>query len=161
MQTFFGTFLQRQILFLSGSLMNQYKYHLKYALNSFFPPLLCLFDVTGISFCSSVSPDQTVAQLLHVCGVTGAFSGQNASMDGRMESLHSAPQHLRMTSQLRHIPATQRTHYCSKKQHVWHCTLHFELTNFRGSTWQPVSRPSGLWQYHPKPRVTDPHPPNV
>lgn len=49
-----------------------------------FLPLLTLV------FVNSVSPDQTVAQLLHVCSVTGVFSGQNAPMDGGMKGLYSA-----------------------------------------------------------------------
>lgn len=55
-----------------------------------------------------LSPDQAVAQLLHVCCVSGGSPGQDASMDSRVQGLHSPPQHLRVSSQLGHIPATQQ-----------------------------------------------------
>lgn len=55
------------------------------------------------------SPDQAVSQFLHVCRVRGAFPGQDASVDSRVQGLHSASQHLRMSGQLRHIPDTQQT----------------------------------------------------
>lgn len=66
---------------------------------------LSLFD---INICYSVSPDQAVAQLLHVSSVTGAFSGQDAPMDGGMKGLHSAAQHLGVSGQVRHVPAAQQ-----------------------------------------------------
>lgn len=51
-----------------------------------------------------LSPDQAVAQLLHVCRVCGGLPGQDASMDSRMQGLHSASQHLRVSGQFGHIP---------------------------------------------------------
>lgn len=67
-------------------------------------------DIFIFVICLLVIPDQAVAHLVHVCGISGAFSGQNASMDSRMQGLHSAPQHLWVSSQLRHIPAVQQTY---------------------------------------------------
>lgn len=55
-----------------------------------------------------VSPDQAVAQLDHVGGVRGGFPSQDASMDSRVQGLHSAAQHLRVSGQLGHIPDTRR-----------------------------------------------------
>lgn len=72
-----------------------------HAWESFCPFLFAVF----------VSPYQAVAQLLHVSGVTGCFSGQDTSMHCRMQGLHSAAQHLWMSSQFRHIPDT--------KQRLW------------------------------------------
>lgn len=51
-----------------------------------------------------LSPDQAVAQLLHVCRVCGGLPGQDASVDSRMQGFHSASQHLRVSGQLGHIP---------------------------------------------------------
>lgn len=51
-----------------------------------------------------LSPDQAVAQLLHVCRVCWGLPGQDASVDSRMQSLDSASQHLRVSGQLGHIP---------------------------------------------------------
>ena len=56
-----------------------------------------------------LSPNQTVAQLLHVCSVRWGFPGQDASMDSRMQGLHPASQHLWVSSQLWHIPDIQST----------------------------------------------------
>lgn len=55
-----------------------------------------------------LSPDQAVAQLVHVGGVRGALPGQDASVHGRVQGLHSAAQHLRVPRQLRHVPGTRR-----------------------------------------------------
>lgn len=116
-------------------------------------PLLSLLD---INICYLVSPDQAVAQLLHISSVTGAFSGQNAPMDGGMKGLHSAAQHLGMSSQVRHVPAAQQQVQPFKTR------ISFVLREFlRTPTWQSGRRPAGLWRCHPKPPVTDPHPPNV
>lgn len=37
-----------------------------------------------------------------------------------------------MSSQLSYIPATQHADRGWEEQHVWKCTLHFELKNFLG-----------------------------
>lgn len=114
-------------------------------------PLPSLFSI-----CYSVSPDQAVAQLLHVSCVTGAFSGQNAPMDGGMKGLHSAAQHLGMSGQVRHVPAAQQQVQRFKTR------VSFLPGEFlRMPTWRSGRRPAGLWRCHPKPPVTDPHPPNV
>lgn len=66
-----------------------------------------------------VSPDQAVAQLDHVGGVRGGFPSQDASMDSRVQGLHPAAQHLRVSGQLGHIPDTRTEREMERENRRW------------------------------------------
>lgn len=109
-------------------------------------------------------PHQAVAQLLHVCCVSGDLPGQDASMDSGMQGLHPASQHLRMFSQLRNIPATQQTHR-QVREATQVVTKSATLFHFHSKdqdcapTSRPIRRRAGFQLCPLRPPEPDPHPP--
>lgn len=76
----------------------------------------CLLKTLTTVAALFLSPDQAVAQLLHVCRVCGGLPGQDTSVDSRMQGLHSASQHLRVSGQLGHIPGHTEGRHADRLQ---------------------------------------------
>lgn len=102
-----------------------------------------LFQLFLLLLLIHLSPNQTVAQLLHVCSVRWGFPGQDASMDSRMQGLHPASQHLWVSSQLWHIPDIQSRGRLVQENTQNYTTFWY---NMKGQAEHPPDRESSITQ---------------